>query len=78
MLARQEMKLLYVSQLGEPAAHDLSVFRGLADGGDDAAWFSTRLRELGCEAPSEFCVTRVCLGDELREPQRFEIGRAHV
>lgn len=66
------MKVLYVCQLGEPDVHDLDVYRGLAEGADDAEWFIARLRELGVAEGVSVTTARVCLGEGIPPPEGFD------
>ena len=64
--------LLYVCQLAEPDAHDLSVHAGQSDGEDDVAWFRSRLREVGLGDEVAVTAVYVCTGDALPDPEGFD------
>ncbi len=59
------LRLLYISQIADPALHDLSVYVGQSDGDDDVGWFQARLAEVRCDKLVDLTSARVCIGDAL-------------
>lgn len=66
------LQVLYISELAEPGAVDLRVYRGLAEGEDDIAWFTARLTELGLAEAVEIHGVQVCLGEAIPRAEMFD------
>ena len=65
------MRVLFISQIGEPDCHDLSVYENLVDGQTDIAWFAARLAELGLSDRVEVTGVDVCAGQRILDPDAF-------